>query len=155
MRWKRMTDPATGKYGHVCGDYTITRTTTGDKSDRTWKACRNGQVILYTDSLGKADQKCRELLESDVKALFFKTLSERGRMRDCEIMDFCDEMKYEYGSDVNVSPWQWYAEAVTNNTPCEGCYFIQFYPDGSPCGGCTRNRTHKDLYSKEKPSWWR
>ena len=88
MRWKRRIEPVTGRCGHVCGDYAVIRTESEDGNEKKWKACRKGSAILYTDSLQDADAKCRALAAEDIESLFFKKLSEEGRMTDSDIVNY-------------------------------------------------------------------
>lgn len=160
MRWKRADDPITGMRGHKCGEYAIKEVLEDSKyatadNRRKWAVTENGETVYFAVSLWDADVWCKKQATKKIKALFFKRLAEKGGMRDSEIMDFCDEMRHLYGNDVDVNPWQWYADKRAQFTNCEGCFFVQMYPDMYPCTDCSRRPdTRKDYYSKEKPEWF-
>lgn len=74
------------------------------------------------------------------------SLIEQEKIRtDSDLEDFASSNRV---SEEDV--FHFVAILRTQHTSCEGCKYVDFYPNMTPCSRCTRSGYNKDYFEKEE-----
>lgn len=111
--------------------------------------CTIGKTAFCCEMLGwESMNKPKQFNLLKIKEIFFEKWYNHAFATDSDLEDFVEEAILEYhGNKDDINPWQWLGEYRTFGTLCQGCAFVQCFPDSFECTSCTRN-THnrKDRY---------